>query len=381
MDFNLTEEQKLLRNSLREFLEGECPRELVREYDEKGEYPHELLKKLANLGYMGICVPEKYSGVGGNAIDSFIVYEEISRAMSLLAWAMGNITLYGNEFILYNGNEAQRQYYLPKLVKAETKFAFALTEPDAGSDAASIKTNAVFRDGDYIINGNKMYITGAGVSDIVITAARTAESKYGGITLFMVDSKSEGYSATPLKKLGYHGSNTCEVVYSDVKVSPENILGGPEGLNQGWDQMMKLLNGERLALSACALGIGQAALDDALQYAKKRVQFDQAIGKFQVIQHRLVEMATEMEAARQLAYYAAWKESMHLECIKETSMAKYFATETAKKVALQGMQILGGYGYMMEVDMQRYLRDVVVLTIGGGTTEIQKNIIAKTLGL
>lgn len=381
MDFSLTEEQRLLKQSLREFLEGECPRELVREYDEKGEYPHELLKKLANLGYMAICVPEKYGGVGGTIIDSLIINEEISRVMALLAWAMGNISLYGNEFILYNGNEEQRQYYLPKLVKGEIKFAFALTEPDAGSDAASIKTNAVFKDGYYIINGNKMYITGAGVSDMVITAARTAESKYGGITLFMVDSKSEGYSATPLEKLGYHGSNTCEVVYSDVKVLPENILGGQEGLNQGWDQMMKLLNGERLALSGCALGIGQAALDDALQYAKRRIQFNQPIGKFQVIQHRLVEMATEMEAARQLAYYAAWKESKHMECIKETSMAKYLTTETSKRVCIQGMQILGGYGYMMEVDMQRYLRDVVVLTIGGGTTEIQKNIIAKTLGL
>jgi len=381
MNFNLTEEQNLLRNSLREFMNGECPRELVREFDEKGEYPHDLLKKLSDLGYMAICVPEEYGGVGGTVIDSVIVYEEISRVMPLLAWAMGNITLYGNEIILHNGNEEQKRAYLPKLVKGQLKFAFALTEPDAGSDAASIKTNAIFKDGHYIINGSKLYITGAGVSDIVITAARTAESKYGGITLFMVDSKSEGYSATPLKKLGYHGSNTCEVVYSDVKVSPENILGGREGLNQGWDQMMKLLNGERLALSGCALGIGQAALEDALQYAKRRIQFDQPIGKFQVIQHRLVEMATEMEAARQLAYYAAWKESMHMECIKETSMAKYFTTETAKKVAVQGMQILGGYGYMMEVDMQRYLRDVIVLTIGGGTTEIQKNIIGKTLGL
>ncbi len=162
---------------------------------------------------------------------------------------------------------------------------------------------------------------------------------------------------------------------------PKTSWGGPQGLNRGWSQMMKLLNGERLALSGCALGIAQAAFDDALDYAKIRVQFGQPIGKFQAIQHKLVDMATGLEAARQFAYYAAWRDSQHMECVKETSMSKYLTTETAKKIVIEGMQILGAYGYMMEVDMQRYLRDVVMLTIGGGTSEIQKNIIGKTLGL
>lgn len=381
MDFNFTQEQNLLRNSIREFMKGECPREVVREFDERDEFPDELLKKLCNLGFMAICVPEEYGGLGGDVIDSLIVVEEISRVMPLLAWARVNIYLFGNQIILQNGNEDQKKYYLPKLVKGQLKFAFALTEPDAGSDVASIRTEAVFKDGRYIINGTKLYITGADISDIIVTVARTSESKYDGLTLFLVDSKSGGYCATPLKKLGVHGSHTCEVVFSDIMVLPENILGGRNELNHGWRQIMKTLNTERLDLSAHALGIGQAALDDALQYAKKRIQFGRPIGKFQVIQHKLVEMATELEAARQLTYYAAWKESQHMECVKETSMAKYFATETAKKIALQGIQILGGYGYMMEADMQRYLRDVIVLTIGGGTTEIQKNFIGKTLGL
>jgi alkylation response protein AidB-like acyl-CoA dehydrogenase len=237
------------------------------------------------------------------------------------------------------------------------------------------------KDGCYLINGSKIFISGAGIADFVVTNARTAESKFKGITDFLVDTTSEGFSAKPIKDLGYRGSNTCEVYYDDVKVPSENILGGPECLNHGWKQMMRLLNTERLLLSACALGIGQAAFEYALKYAKEREQFGRPIGTFQVIQHKLVDMATELEAARRLAYYAAWKEAHKMECVKETSMSKFFCSEVAKKVALEGIQILGGYGYTMEYDAQRFLRDVLVLSIGGGTTQIQKNIIGKQLGL
>jgi alkylation response protein AidB-like acyl-CoA dehydrogenase len=330
---------------------------------------------------MGINVPEEYGGQGGNIVDMMILTEETSKKLPVLAWAIGNIILYGNAIIGVNGNEEQKKKYLPRLVKGELKFAYALTEPNAGSDAASIQTKAVLKDGYYVLNGTKMFITGAGVADITVTNARTAESRLGGITDFLVDTKSEGYTARPIKDLGYRGSNTCEVHYDDVKVPLENILGGPEKLNKGWSQMMRLLNTERLLLSACALGIGQGAFEYALKYAKEREQFGQPIGKFQVIQHKLVDMATELEAARCLAYYAAWKETQHMECVKETSMSKYFCTEVAKKVALEGVQILGGYGYAMEYDAQRYVRDVLVLPIGGGTTQIQKNIVGAQLGL
>jgi len=381
MDFKLSTEQILLRDSIREFMKGECTRELVRELDEKEEFPQKLFEKLCDLGYSGICVPEEYGGMGGDIIDSMIVHEEISRVMPSLTWALGHITSYGIDFILYNASKEQQQLYLPKLLRGKVKFCLALTEPDAGSDAANITTTAVLKDGYYIINGTKLYISGASTSEIVVTVTRTGDSKYKGLTLFLVDSKSEGYCATPLKKLGYHGAITCEVVFDNVRVLPKNILNGEGGLNNGWAQLMKVLNGERLFLSSCALGIGQAAFEDALQYAKKRFQFNQPIGKFQAITHKLAEMATELEAARHLAYYAAWMETRHMECVKETSMAKYFTSEVAKKITLEGMQILGGYGYMMEVDMQRYLRDVLALSIGGGTTEIQKNVIGKTLGL
>ena len=381
MDFNFTEEQKMLRDTICRFVETEIPREVAVEIDEKDEFPHELLQKLCDLGFMGINVQEEYGGQGGNIIDEMIFFEEISKKLPVLAWAAGNIILYGNTIIGVNGNEEQKKAYLPRLAKGELKFAYALTEPNAGSDAASIQTKAVFKDGYYVINGTKMFTSGAGVADITVTNARTAESKFKGITDFLVETKSEGFSARPIKDLGYRGSNTCEVYYDEVKVPPENILGGPENLNKGWTQMMRLLNSERLLLSACALGIGQGAFEYALNYSKEREQFGKPIGRFQVIQHMLVEMATELEAARQLAYYAAWRDIQGMEAVKETSMSKYYSSEVAKKVCLQGVQILGGYGYAMEYDAQRYLRDVLVLPIGGGTTQIQKNIIGAQLGL
>jgi alkylation response protein AidB-like acyl-CoA dehydrogenase len=381
MDFSLTEEQIMLKDTIRRFVETEIPREVAVEIDEKDEFPHALLQKLCDLGFMGINVPEEYGGQGGNIIDEMIFFEEISKRLPVLAWAAGNIILYGNTIIGVNGSEEQKKAYLPRLVKGELKFAYALTEPNAGSDAASIQTKAVLKDGYYVLNGSKIFITGAGVSDIVVTNARTAESRLKGITDFLVDTKSEGFSTRPIKDLGYRGSNTCEVYYDDVKVPLENILGGPENLNKGWTQMMRLLNSERLLLSACALGIGQGAFEYALNYSKEREQFGQPIGRFQVIQHMLVEMATELEAARQLAYYAAWRDVQGMEAVKETSMSKYYCAEVAKKVCLQGVQILGGYGYAMEYDAQRYLRDVLVLPIGGGTTQIQKNIIGAQLGL
>ncbi|UCH08439.1 MAG: acyl-CoA/acyl-ACP dehydrogenase [Deltaproteobacteria bacterium] len=381
MDFSFTEEQNMLIDTIRRFVETEITREVAEEIDEKDEFPHELLQKLCDLGFMGINVPEEYGGQGGTIVDMMILTEETSKKLPVLAWAIGNIILYGNSIIGVNGNEEQKKKYLPRLARGELKFAYALTEPNAGSDAASIQTKAVLKDGYYVLNGTKMFITGAGVADITVTNARTAESRLGGITDFLVDTKSEGYTARPIKDLGYRGSNTCEVHYDDVKVPLENILGGPEKLNKGWSQMMRLLNTERLLLSACALGIGQGAFEYALNYAKEREQFGQPIGKFQVIQHKLVDMATELEAARCLAYYAAWKETQHMECVKETSMSKFFCSEVAKKVALEGVQILGGYGYAMEYDAQRYVRDVLVLPIGGGTTQIQKNIVGAQLGL
>jgi alkylation response protein AidB-like acyl-CoA dehydrogenase len=330
---------------------------------------------------MAINVPEEYGGLGGDVIDEMVFFEEITKGLPVLAWTAGDIILYGNNIIKINGNKVQQEAYLPKLAKGKLLFCFALTEPDAGSDAASIQTVAEKANDHYVINGSKIFISGAGVADIAVTNTRTAPGRYNGITAFLVDTQSEGYRATPIKKLGYKGSNTCEVYYNNVIVTPQNILGGEKCLNQGWQQMMRLLNGERLVLSACALGISEKILSDVIQYVRQRVKLSRPAGKFQDIEHKVVEMATELEAARQLAYYAAWMETQKRECVRETSMSKYLCAETGKKIAVSAMQIMGDYACTLACDVQRYFRDVTILSIGGGTTQIQKNIIAKTLGL
>lgn len=381
MEFNFSDEQIMLRETIARFMETEVNRSVIDQIENSNEFPLELINKLSELGFMGINVPEAYGGQGGNVIDEMIFFEEIAKRLPVLAWAAGNIILYGNNIINTNGNEQQKQHFLPLLVEGKLKFCFALTEANIGSDAANLQTKAELKNGNYVINGSKMFITGAGIADYAVTNARTGSPGRKGITAFLVSRKAQGYSTSPINNLGHKGSNTCAVTYEEVTVSPEDILGGPEKVNQGWYQMMRLLNSERLVLSSCAMGIAQAALDYALAYAKERKQFGQPIGRFQAIQNKLVEVATELEAARHLAYFAAWKEINHMDCVKETSMAKLFSAEVAKKASLHCVQILGGYGYTMEYDAQRFLRDSLLYSIGGGTSEIQMNIIAKQMGL
>lgn len=370
-----------IRERTRTFVEEEIPLDLAREIDEQDVYPETLLRKFSQTGLWGTNIAQRYGGMGLRSVDAMPIYEELSRRLPVLAWLIGNIMLYGNDIIGGHGSERQKERFLPALAQGKLRFSFALTEPNAGSDAASISTHAVFHDGAYWLTGNKMFITGAGVSDYVVTLTRTAPSRYKGITAFVVDAKTPGFSTSHLKKLGYHDSNTCAVHYENVRVPPEDILGGESCMNQGWGQMVSLLNSERMALSGCALGIGQAALDESIASCKRRYSFTNPNGRFQAIQHALAEMATELEAARRLAYHAAALVRQDLDCLKETSMAKYYTTETAKNIALRGIELLGGEEAMLVHSLQRYLRDVLVLTIGGGTSQIQKNIIAKEIGL
>ncbi|MBX7234427.1 MAG: acyl-CoA dehydrogenase family protein [Caldilineales bacterium] len=368
-----------VRQLTRAFVEQEIPVELARQIDRQDSYPAELLRKFSATGLWGVNIAAEYGGLGGRSVDAMPIYEELSRRLPVLAWVIGNIMLYGNDIIGVNGSEAQRQKFLPALAEGRLRFSFALTEPGAGSDAANLSTKAVYRDGAYWITGSKLFITGAGVSDVVVTLTRTDAARYRGITAFLVDTATPGFSASPLEKLGYHGSNTCAVYYDQVRVAEDEILGGPACLNQGWQQMVMLLNAERLALSACALGIAQGALDETIAFARER--YGSGNPRFQSIQHTIVDMATELEAARRLAYHAAQLEREGRDCLKETSMSKYFASETAKKIALRGIDILGAEGGSTQYDVQRYLRDVLVLCIGGGATQIQKNIIAKVMAL
>lgn len=381
MDYTFTKNQNELREKTIAFVQREISREVSREVDKTGEFPMDLMQKLGKEGFWKINVDKKYGGDGGSIFELMIFFEEISKALPVLSWTAGDVLLYGNNILQVNGNEAQRLKYLPRLINGEMMFCFALTEPDAGSDAANIQTSAEPEGDDYIINGGKMFISGASVSQIAVTNTRTGPSRYNGITSFLVDTSLEGYSATSISKMGYKGSDTCEVYYKDVKVSSDDILGGPECLNMGWKQMMRLLNGERLVLSACAIGIAETVLADSIAYVKKKKQ---ALGgeiRFQDTEHKLAEMAAQLEAGRQLAYHSAWKMSEGMDCVKDTSMSKLFCADMGKSIALKGMEITGTHGYTMESDVQRFFRDIPILAIGGGTSQIQKNIIAKTLGL
>jgi acyl-CoA dehydrogenase len=381
MDHHFTQQQEALREQTHAFVKREVPEAKAVDVEAADRFPHDLMAKLADAGFFGINVPEAYGGQGGSVIEEMIFFEEISKALPVLAWTAGDVILYGNNIIKTNGNEAQKAAYLPRLVKGELLFCFALTEPDAGSDAASIRTSAEPVDGRWVITGNKMFISGASVADIAVTNTRTASPKYDGITSFLVDTRSRGYQAAPIKKLGYKGSDTCEVVYDQVAVEEDRILGGPECLNQGWQQMMRLLNGERLVLSACALGIAERILSHLIPFVKERSAAAAIAGRYQDLEHTVAELATEVEAGRRLAYYAAWMVTEKKNCVRETSMTKYFCAETAKKVAVSAMQIMGNHAWAKDCSVQRFFRDVPILSVGGGTSQIQKNIIAKTIGL
>ncbi len=368
-----------IRDMTSAFVEQAILVDEARRIDREDVYPHHLLAAFGQTGLFGINIPEEYGGMGGNSIDALPVYEELSRRLPVLAWVIGNIMLYGNEIIGTHGSEAQKARFLPALAEGRLHFSFALTEPDSGSDAASISMRATERDGAYWLTGSKMFITGASVSDVVVTLARTAPARYKGITAFLVDTGTPGYSARPLEKLGYHGSGTCAVHFDHVRVPPEDILGGPDCLHQGWWQMVSLLNSERLALSACAVGIGRAVLDEVIAHVRERYPGDSV--RYQGIRHAIVEMATELEAARRLMAHAAGLHRQGVECLRETSMSKLYASEVAKKIALRSVDLMAPYGGTFACAAQCFLRDVLVLSIGGGTSQIQKNIIAKTLSL
>ena len=382
MDFDLTIEQRMLKDTLRTFVNKECPKEFAMEIDEKEEFPLHLFPKMAELGMLALPFPEKYGGLEGNVMDEVIIIEELSRGVAAAGLTYFLSVCFGGKSIEYFGNEEQKIEYLPKLCKGEIMFSLALTEPEGGTDIlGSLRTVAEWKDGAYFINGQKTFITGAHVADFLVTLVRTNENaprKAEGLSVFLVDAKSPGIEMNRLKKLGIKAIGSNEIFFSDVKVPAENLLGG---LNKGWYQIVSTLNNERVALAGLCVGLAQAAFEEALQYAKKRVAFGKPIGQFQAIQHYLAEMATSIESARLLTYKAAWLQSMGRENAVESAMAKLIASETAFDAATKGMRIFGGYGYIMEYPMQRLLRDSVLFLFTPITNEMIKNFIGEALRL
>lgn len=380
MDFSLTEEQQMLKKMIRDFCKKESPREKEREWDAKKEYPQELWDKMAALGLPGILIPTEYDGMGGNFVDAAIAMEELNKGSDTAANIFEVPVNFGSILIDNCASEEQKRRLLPGIAKGEIRLAFGLTEPNAGSDAASLQTRAVADGDDFIINGQKIFITGANIADYIMLVTRTdpnAEAKHRGLTIFFLDPKSPGVTLKPIDKLGGRASPAFEVFLEDVRVSKKDILGGEERLHRGWKQVMSALDGERIMMAAGAVGLASAVFEDAFKYAMERKQFGQPIGKFQAIEHMLADMDASIEGARWLTYHAAWMKSQGLECSRECSIAKLTATEMAKKACVDGMQILGGYGFTMEFDMQRFMRRSFVLTIGGGSSQIQRTIISK----
>ncbi|SFR08885.1 acyl-CoA dehydrogenase [Desulfoscipio geothermicus] len=377
MPYQLTDEQQMMRDMVRKLAQNElAPR--AAEIDRTHRFPRENIEKMAELGLMGVPIPEEYGGAGCDFLSYIITIEEISRACASTGVILAVHTSVGTFPILYFGTEEQKQKYIPKLAGGEFLGAFALTESNAGSDPANLSTTARLEGDHYIVNGNKIFITNGGEADVYVTFVTTDKSKgHKGITCLLVDKDTPGFSVGKKEeKMGLNGSQTTELIFDNARVPRENLLG-KEG--EGFKVAMALLDGGRIGIGAQGLGIAQAAFDVAKQYAKERVQFGKPIADFQAIRFMLADMATRIDCARLLVYRAARMRDMGLPYSKEASMAKMYATDTAMEVTTNAVQILGGYGYCREYPVERYMRDAKITQIYEGTNQIQRLVIAKHL--
>ncbi|SIS45658.1 acyl-CoA dehydrogenase [Salimicrobium flavidum] len=379
MNFELTKEQEMTRKMVRDFAEEKIAPRAV-DIDKHSDFPDDLFKEMGKLGMLGIPFPEKYGGSGGDTITYALAVEEIGRVCGSTGLSYAAAVSLGASPIYYFGTEEQKQEFLIPLAKGESLGSFGLTEPNAGSDAGGTQTKAVLEGDHYILNGEKCWITNAEYARSITVTAVSGKRDDGKniISAFIVPKDTPGMKITsPYDKMGVRGSNTCEIVLEDVKVPKENILGDPE---KGFGQFLHTLDGGRISIAALAVGVAQASLDRALAYSKERQQFGQSISKFQAIQFKLADMAMEVELARNMVMKAAWLKDQGKPFTKESAYAKLFASETAFRSANQAIQIHGGYGYMREYEVERYLRDAKLLEIGEGTSEIQRMIIARQLG-
>lgn len=379
MDFSLTEKQKLFQKTVREFCDKEL-KPIANKIDKEEYFPWDLYKKMGKMGLMGMTVPKKYGGSGIDQISYMIALEEISRICGSTGITVEAHNSLGVGHIFEKGSEEQRKKYVPKLTSGKAIAAWALTEPNAGSDAASLQTAAVLDGNEWVLNGTKQFITSGDIAEVVTVMAKTDKTKGAkGISAFIVEKDTPGFKVGQLEdKLGLRGSRTVELVFEDCRIPKENLIGEKD---LGFVGAMNILDRGRTAVAAMAVGIARGALEDCIQYANQRKQFGQPIGKNQAIQWKIADMATEIDAARLLVYRAAYLEDQNVRFSKEASMAKLFASEMAMRATRNAIQIFGGYGYMRDYPLQRYFRDVKLCEIGEGTSEIQRMIIARQLGL
>ena len=366
-----------MRDTVREFAESRIA-PVAAELDREHRFPYDLVSELAELGLMGMTVPEEYGGAGADTLSYALAVEELTRIDSSVAITVAAHHSLGTLPIFYFGNEEQKREWLPRLASGEALAAFGLTEPGAGSDAGATRTTAELRDGQWVVNGSKIFITNAGteITACVIITARTGE---GEISNLIVPNGTPGYEiSAPMEKMGWHASATRELSFRDCAL-PEGNLLGPRG--QGFNQFLQILDGGRISVAAMAVGLARGAYELALAYAREREQFGRPIARFQAVQFRLADMATEIEAARNLVYKAAWVKDQGRPFGKEAAIAKLYSGEMSNRVVNWALQVHGGYGYMDEFAISRLYRDQKILEIGEGTNEVQRMVIARHLGL
>jgi len=379
MDFELTQDQKDIKNAAREFAVNEFTKEKAEEYDRNEEFPFDLWKKACELGFIGVHFPEEYGGAGMGVLENILIVEEFCRADSTIGSAL-LLSDFSSEVVMRFGSEEQKKEVLPKVAGGEAITAGCYTESEAGSDLTAIKTKAE-KDGDeWVINGSKTFITNGNIADYYIVLAVTdpdAQPRYRGFSTFLVKKDTPGLKTTKIGgKLGIRASPTAEVVFKDVRVDGSAVIGE---LNRGFYQVLEFFDESRIEIAAQALGIAQGAFDRIVNYVKQRKQFGQPIGAFQALQHRIADLKTQLEAARLLIYKAAWNYDQGRIDPGLTSMAKYYAGKLAVKICDEAVQMHGGYGYIAEYEVERFLRDAKITEIYEGTKEVQLNTIARDI--
>jgi alkylation response protein AidB-like acyl-CoA dehydrogenase len=380
MNFALSPDQENIQHHLTALLKDICTPAYVQNCDEQQKPPQEAFDALAKNGWLGLIAPESLGGAGGSATDLAVMLDVLGYHFEELGlWVFRNLT-YGCYAVMKHGTKEQIETLVPKVITGEMSFCFGLTEPDSGSDASALTTKATKQGDEYILNGRKVYTSGMDISDYCLLVARTSnlERKQQGITTFLVDTKLPGIEVKKLQTLGQRSIGTTEVLYSDVHIPASSILGK---LDHGWTGADDYLCYERLCLSAARTGAARSAFEIALEYAKTRVQFGKPIGKFQAVSHKLAEMKSMLDIAQTMVYRYAWLMEQGKNTRQDAAILKLYTSESYKSISDMCLQILGGYGYCMEYPMQRFFRDSRLATIGGGTSEIQKNIIASSLGL
>ncbi len=384
MDFREPEHITMLRDTLRRFVEAEMPRSLAAEWDKKNYFPRDVFGRLADLGVMGLTVPEEYGGHGRDILACMITIEELAKRSCAVAVPYIMAACYAGMNLLECGSEEQKRRLLPEVANGRMIFAYGWTEPDVGSDLAATRTTAVRKGDRIVVNGAKRFCSGAGIADYIYTLVRSDSEggRYKNLSFVLIPPTAPGVEITPIDSLGMKGVPTTDVTFTDVEVPADNIVGGEAGWNQGWPMLVGPgMDVEKLEVAALALGIADAALADAWEYSQQRVQFGRPISSLQSIRHSLAEGKAKVHAARLMLYQAAWLADNRMPCRAETSMVKMLACEMGKEVVLACQSILGAYGYVKGFDMERYVRDSLLMPIIGGSTAIQKNNIANAFSL